>query len=196
MATTLFPLWIILAALAGFYCPPLFSWFTDTYITWSLIFCMLGMGLTLTFDEILGVFTKMPQLLLLGMVRALGAAGVVCLPLGQKQDSGSSYWDPSSQDLYHARCRGQDHARGVVSSCCHSWGPTSGWAYTHLLATPLPHTTPTRPCIHTHLSSVWPAPHPSLARNRCCSTASCPASAGPSAATGASAAAWPLAWHW
>jgi hypothetical protein len=66
--TNFFPLWVVLAAVLGYNYPPLFSWFTDTHITYSLMFCMLGMGLTLTFDEILGVFTKMPQLLLLGMV--------------------------------------------------------------------------------------------------------------------------------
>jgi predicted Na+-dependent transporter len=32
------------------------------------MFCMLAMGLTLTFEEITNVFTRSPQLLLLGMV--------------------------------------------------------------------------------------------------------------------------------
>jgi hypothetical protein len=41
--TTLFPLWVVAAALLGFYHPPLFLWFNDTYVTWSLIFCMLAM---------------------------------------------------------------------------------------------------------------------------------------------------------
>jgi predicted Na+-dependent transporter len=41
--TTLFPLWVVAAALLGFHHPPLFLWFTDTYVTWSLIFCMLAM---------------------------------------------------------------------------------------------------------------------------------------------------------
>ncbi|KAF6259620.1 sodium bile acid symporter family-domain-containing protein [Scenedesmus sp. NREL 46B-D3] len=66
--TTLFPLWVVAAALLGFYHPPLFVWFNDDYVTWSLIFCMLAMGLTLTFEEIVSVFTRSPQLLLLGMV--------------------------------------------------------------------------------------------------------------------------------
>ncbi|WIA42939.1 hypothetical protein OEZ86_008852 [Tetradesmus obliquus] len=66
--TTLFPLWVVGAALLGFHHPPAFLWFTDTYVTWSLIFCMLAMGLTLTFEEIASVFTRSPQLLLLGMV--------------------------------------------------------------------------------------------------------------------------------
>eukprot|EP00877_Chromochloris_zofingiensis_P002952 jgi/Chrzof1/12658/Cz07g02190.t1 len=66
--TTLFPIWVVLAAVLGFYYPPLFSWFGTTAVSYSLMFVMLGMGLTLTFDEITGVFTKTPQLLLLGMV--------------------------------------------------------------------------------------------------------------------------------
>lgn len=41
--TTLFPLWVVGAALLGFHHPPAFLWFTDTYVTWSLIFCMLAM---------------------------------------------------------------------------------------------------------------------------------------------------------
>jgi hypothetical protein len=41
--TTLFPLWVVAAALLGFHHPPLFLWFNDTYVTWSLIFCMLAM---------------------------------------------------------------------------------------------------------------------------------------------------------
>lgn len=66
--TSLFPLWVVLAAISGFFYPPLYLWFSDRAITWGLMFVMLGMGLTLTVDEILGVFTRRPQLLLLGMV--------------------------------------------------------------------------------------------------------------------------------
>lgn len=69
--TNLFPLWVVLAAVVGFYHPPLFIWFNDSLVKTSLMFCMLAMGLTLTFQEIAGVFTRAPQLLLLGMVRHL-----------------------------------------------------------------------------------------------------------------------------
>lgn len=65
--TMLFPLWVILAAVAGFLHPALFTWFSNEAITWSLMAVMVAMGLTLTFQEIGGVFTKQPQLLLLGM---------------------------------------------------------------------------------------------------------------------------------
>lgn len=56
----------MLAAVVGFHQPSLFLWFDNTYVTWSLVFCMAAMGLTLTFEEIVGVFTRSPQLLLLG----------------------------------------------------------------------------------------------------------------------------------
>jgi predicted Na+-dependent transporter len=59
----------MLAAVLGFYFPSLFAWFNDSCITAGLMAVMLGMGLTLTFGEIASVFTKTPQLLLLGMVR-------------------------------------------------------------------------------------------------------------------------------
>jgi predicted Na+-dependent transporter len=58
--------WVVLAAVIGYHYPSLFLWFNNTYVTWSLVFCMAAMGLTLTFDEIMSVFTRSPQLLLLG----------------------------------------------------------------------------------------------------------------------------------
>lgn len=45
--------------------------FQTSQITNGLMFVMLGMGLTLTFDDIGNVFTKQPVLLALGMVRHL-----------------------------------------------------------------------------------------------------------------------------
>ncbi|GBF96096.1 sodium bile acid symporter family [Raphidocelis subcapitata] len=65
--TNLFPVWVVLAAVAGFHHPPLFTWFRDSYTTGSLMAVMLAMGLTLTFQEMGSVFTRQPQLLLLGM---------------------------------------------------------------------------------------------------------------------------------
>lgn len=68
LVTSLFPVWVIGAALGGYYQPQLFNWFQSTQITNGLMFVMLGMGLTLTFKEIGSVFTRQPQLLALGMV--------------------------------------------------------------------------------------------------------------------------------
>ncbi|GFR44023.1 hypothetical protein Agub_g5179 [Astrephomene gubernaculifera] len=66
--TRLFPVWVILAAVTAFHAPHLYLWFDNTCVTYGLMFVMAGMGLTLTFNEIASVFTKQPQLLLLGMV--------------------------------------------------------------------------------------------------------------------------------
>ncbi|GLI66102.1 hypothetical protein VaNZ11_009708 [Volvox africanus] len=66
--TRLFPIWVILAAVSAFHAPHLYLWFDNTCVTYGLMFVMAGMGLTLTFKEIISVFTKQPQLLLLGMV--------------------------------------------------------------------------------------------------------------------------------
>ncbi|KAL6746054.1 sodium bile acid symporter family-domain-containing protein [Haematococcus lacustris] len=68
IATTLFPVWVIGAAVGGFHRPELFNWFHTSQITNGLMFVMLGMGLTLTFEEIGAVFTRQPQLLALGMM--------------------------------------------------------------------------------------------------------------------------------
>jgi bile acid:Na+ symporter, BASS family len=62
-----FPAWVLAAAYLGAQSPALFSWVSDAGVTAALAACMLGMGLTLTFGEIAAVFTRRPQLLLLGM---------------------------------------------------------------------------------------------------------------------------------
>ncbi|GFH14523.1 sodium bile acid symporter family [Haematococcus lacustris] len=61
-------IWVIGAAVGGFHRPELFNWFHTSQITNGLMFVMLGMGLTLTFEEIGAVFTRQPQLLALGMM--------------------------------------------------------------------------------------------------------------------------------
>jgi predicted Na+-dependent transporter len=60
--------WVVGAALAAFAHPPLFDWFRTSQITNGLVFVMVGMGLTLTFSQIGGVFTRQPGLLALGML--------------------------------------------------------------------------------------------------------------------------------
>lgn len=51
LATNLFPLWVLLAGAAALIHPPLFIWFSGSLIVWGLAVIMLGMGLTLTFDD-------------------------------------------------------------------------------------------------------------------------------------------------
>lgn len=103
-ATNLFPVWVAAAAVTGLLYPHLYSWYTVEYFTPSLSLIMWGTGLNLTLKEIGGVFTKQPQLLLLGMILqytvmpvlgflisrywglapglAIGVALVACMPGG------------------------------------------------------------------------------------------------------------------
>jgi BASS family bile acid:Na+ symporter len=51
LLTSAFPLWILLTSLLALYVPEWFVWFNGDWITWGLGVIMLGMGLTLTFDD-------------------------------------------------------------------------------------------------------------------------------------------------
>lgn len=70
-----FPLWVVLAGAAGLYHPPLFTWFSGSLIVWGLAVIMLGMGLTLTFDDFRAV-ARMPRAVLAGV-----AAQFLIMPL-------------------------------------------------------------------------------------------------------------------
>lgn len=65
--TSLFPLWVVLAAIGALWQPALFTWLPTSCITYGLALTMLGMGLTMQLSDFAGVFRTMPQLLLLGM---------------------------------------------------------------------------------------------------------------------------------
>ncbi len=65
--TAAFPLWILLCSGIALWQPGLFTWFTP-WIVWGLGLIMLGMGLTLTFEDFRRVFA---------LPRA-GIVGVVC----------------------------------------------------------------------------------------------------------------------
>lgn len=74
--TTLFPLWVILAATLGFYHPPLFTWFTDQAVTWSLMFCMLAMVRGLWAAATAAVYH------IATVVRSMFASEPICIMLG------------------------------------------------------------------------------------------------------------------
>ncbi len=61
-----FPLWISLACATAILWPPVFTWFQGPWITWGLAVIMLGMGLTLSFDDFRRVF-KFPKWFALGI---------------------------------------------------------------------------------------------------------------------------------
>jgi bile acid:Na+ symporter, BASS family len=62
----LFPLWVIMASLLSLYHPPTFSWFSGNFITVGLGIIMLGMGITLEWDDFKRI-GKMPWKVLLGV---------------------------------------------------------------------------------------------------------------------------------
>ena len=66
--TNLFPLWTVLFSGWALVQPELFTWFSGPWIVWGLGVIMLGMGLTLTFDDFKAVL-KLPR---------AGVIGVLC----------------------------------------------------------------------------------------------------------------------
>ena len=63
----LFPVWILLAGVIGLAHPPAFTWFSGPLIVWGLAVIMLGMGITLSFEDFRRVVAA-PRPVLLGFV--------------------------------------------------------------------------------------------------------------------------------
>jgi bile acid:Na+ symporter, BASS family len=63
--TNAFPLWVVTLSAIALVQPAWFTWFSGPWIVWGLAVIMLGMGLTLTFDDFRAV-TRMPQAVALG----------------------------------------------------------------------------------------------------------------------------------
>ena len=64
---TAFPLWIIIGVLLTFVEPKLFTWFSGNFITYGLGVIMLGMGLTISFEDFKNVI-KVPKWVITGIV--------------------------------------------------------------------------------------------------------------------------------
>lgn len=65
--TNAFPVWVVAGALLALIHPPLFTWFSGPLIPLGLGIIMLGMGLTLSFKDFRGVFTR-PREIFLGIL--------------------------------------------------------------------------------------------------------------------------------
>lgn len=65
--TNLFPLWVLLGGLLALVHPPLFTWFSGSLIVWGLAAIMLGMGITLGFEDFRRVL-RTPGRVALGFV--------------------------------------------------------------------------------------------------------------------------------
>ena len=64
--TRLFPVWVLVAGFAAILEPEIFTWFSGPFIVWGLAVIMLGMGLTLRFEDFREVL-QMPRPILLGV---------------------------------------------------------------------------------------------------------------------------------
>ena len=66
MFTKLFPLWVSLCAIIALISPGLFTWFSGPWITYGLGGIMLGMGLTLQWQDFNQIF-QTPKWVVLGL---------------------------------------------------------------------------------------------------------------------------------
>lgn len=67
LATNLFPLWVLAGGVLALIHPPLFTWFDGPLIVAGLAIIMLGMGITLTFQDFKDVL-KMPRPIAVGFL--------------------------------------------------------------------------------------------------------------------------------
>lgn len=78
---TLFPLWVLAASVIALFHPPVFTWFSGRLITLGLGVIMLGMGITLEWDDFRRVFT-MPGRVMLGVLFQFGVMPFLGWSLG------------------------------------------------------------------------------------------------------------------
>lgn len=65
--TNAFPIWVLAGGIIALFQPVWFTWFNGSWITWGLAVIMLGMGLTLTFDDFRAV-GRMPRAVAIGFI--------------------------------------------------------------------------------------------------------------------------------
>ena len=65
--TNLFPFWVLAGGALALMRPHWFSWFSGDWITWGLAVIMLGMGITLSFDDFRAVLRR-PRAVAVGLV--------------------------------------------------------------------------------------------------------------------------------
>jgi BASS family bile acid:Na+ symporter len=77
----LFPLWVLTASLISLFHPPLFTWFSGNLITVGLGIIMLGMGITLQWNDFKRI-GKMPGKVILGVALQYTIMPILGLSLG------------------------------------------------------------------------------------------------------------------
>lgn len=65
--TNAFPVWVLAFSVVALFEPAWFTWFSGPWIVWGLAVIMLGMGLTLTFEDFRAIW-KIPKAVALGLV--------------------------------------------------------------------------------------------------------------------------------
>jgi len=63
----LFPLWVLAGSATALFYPTAFTWFSGQYIVWGLAIIMIGMGITLTVEDLRRV-TKLPKPVITGVI--------------------------------------------------------------------------------------------------------------------------------
>ena len=72
-----FPIWVALACILGLLKPSSFNWVQPKWTVLGLTVIMLGMGMTLTLDDLCGVLA-MPKELLAGFVLQYSVSYTFC----------------------------------------------------------------------------------------------------------------------
>ncbi|MSU47248.1 MAG: bile acid:sodium symporter family protein [Lacunisphaera sp.] len=67
LLTNAFPVWVLAGGITALFQPAWFTWFSGPWIVWGLAVIMLGMGLTLTFEDFRAV-GRMPRAVALGFL--------------------------------------------------------------------------------------------------------------------------------
>jgi BASS family bile acid:Na+ symporter len=67
LLANLFPVWVTAASALSLFRPELFTWFNNDFIVWGLAVIMLGMGITLSFDDFRNVL-QMPRTIATGFI--------------------------------------------------------------------------------------------------------------------------------
>ena len=80
--TNAFPLWVVLLSGIALFQPAWFTWFSGPWIVWGLAVIMLGMGLTLTFENFRDVL-RMPKAVALGFVAQFSVMPVLGWSMGK-----------------------------------------------------------------------------------------------------------------
>lgn len=67
LLANLFPIWVVTCSGLALFFPHWFTWFNSTMIVWGLAVIMIGMGLTLTFEDFRRV-ARLPRPVVLGVI--------------------------------------------------------------------------------------------------------------------------------